>query len=254
LKRSHLFIIVAVGCFAAQGYCGIVKKGKPVSFGYTGRVAPEFWGGLKSDYGLCDSGRSQSPIDVVTADVVVDASLPNVQTNYRDVNAVLINNGHTLEVEYHNGSKVTFGGEEYELLQFHFHSLSEHLVNGQAADMEVHLVHRHANGQLLVVGAFINVGAENALLAKFWNQFPTNKGKVDTKISINAANLLPSDLSYYTYQGSLTTPPCSEIVTWVVLKTPIEMSQSQLDVFANVVGNNARTVQDLNGRDVRSAN
>ncbi|MCG8407544.1 MAG: carbonic anhydrase family protein [Phycisphaerales bacterium] len=245
-KRQSLwvwgaFFVFVVGC-------------EVVDFGYFGEIGPTAWSELMADYVACGDGTEQSPVNITTADVQVDGALPVVQTNYETVDAVLINNGHTLEVEYAEGSTLTFGNKTYELVQFHFHTLSEHRVDGAPADMEAHLVHRNDAGELLVLGILIHVGAENAFLAQFWNEFSLSESTTETDIEINVTDLLPADLDYYTYSGSLTTPPCTEIVTWVVLKTPIALSREQVDFFTYRVGNNARPMQELNGRTVLSPN
>lgn len=218
-------------------------------FSYSGTTGPTNWGSLAEDWSTCRDGVEQSPIDITGT--TVDATLPTLETDYEPTHAVLLNNGHTWELEYEPGSTLTINDETYELLQFHFHTPSEHLIAGAAAAMEMHLVHRNADGNLAVIGVLFEVGAENAWLAEFWDDFPRSEGEVEEEYEVNVADGLPNDLSYFTYAGSLTTPPCSEIVTWVVLKTPLTASQAQIDAMNNTFGDNARPIQPLNGRSIR---
>ena len=219
-------------------------------FAYSGENGPEHWGELSDEWATCSDGTSQSPINIDTTQTVPNANLDDLVTQYQETPGKLLNNGHTLEVEYEGGSTLTVGSQEYALLQFHFHVPSEHTVDGVAADMELHLVHQNADGGLAVVAVMIDTGSENAALAPYWNEFPEDEGEAEVETAINAADLLPDSLDYYTYSGSLTTPPCSQDVTWFVLKGRISASQEQIDHLVGLLGNNVRPVQPLNGRTV----
>lgn len=221
---------------------------KEVHWGYTGEGAPENWGKLKPEYALCGTGKSQSPIDI---NKTIIAKLENISFSYKDTPLKIINNGHSIQVNYEPGSFITVDGETYELVQFHFHVPSEHTVKGQFYDMELHLVHKNNLGEIAVVGVFMKKGQPNKLIQLLWDNIPAelNKENVVTGISVNASGLLPKDRSYYHYFGSLTTPPCTEGVNWSVLKTPIEVSEEQIEKFRSVMGfNNNRPVLPVNKR------
>ena len=164
----------------------------------------------------------------------------------------LIDNGHTIMINYAPGSSIRVGDKQYVLKQFHFHRPSEEKINGKTYEMVVHLVHADQDGNLAVVAILLEGGKDNPLIKELWNDLPKEKEKeerLDT-ITINAANLLPADPSYYTFSGSLTTPPCSENVTWFVLKRPVSVSASEIEQFSRLYRNDARPTQPLYDRDV----
>jgi carbonic anhydrase len=202
---------------------------------------------MSKEYSLCGSGKEQSPINISGA---TTADLPTIQFDYKPGSLEILNNGHTIQVNRTAGSSITVAGEKYELLQFHFHTPSENTVNGDHFPMEMHLVHKNAKGQLAVVGVFSKAGAKNTVLDKAWSHMPNHPGdKIKVaSVSINAADLLPADRSYYRFAGSLTTPPCSEGVKWMVMKNPTEASKAQIAKFTDVIGVNARPVQAINSR------
>lgn len=218
-------------------------------WGYEDESGPEHWAKCNEE---CD-GQAQSPVDI--AATVQDNTLELLSIDYKDTPVNLINNGHTIEFEYEPGSVLFFDGVQYELLQFHFHAGSEHSVSGQLYPLEVHLVHKNeATGNLAVIGILFETSDENVFLQEFIHQLPDETDEhfqLDTLINVN--ELLPQDQRYYTYSGSLTTPPCSEIVTWIVLKTPVEISNSQLQLITNILHNNNRPIQPLHGRVVRES-
>jgi len=163
----------------------------------------------------------------------------------------VVNNGHTIQVNYNEGSSIKVDGMTFELKQFHFHGPSEHTINGQYFELEMHLVHQSADGSLAVVGVLIREGAENPAFAPFSDHLPTKSGEeYSSQDTINADDLLPASRLSYRYSGSLTTPPCSEGVKWLVLTTPIEMSGTQIASFKDIIQNNNRPVQPHNGRDI----
>ncbi|MDJ0800809.1 MAG: carbonic anhydrase [Calothrix sp. MO_167.B12] len=228
------------------------KKGK-VSWGYIGQEGAENWGGLSAQFLSCKIGRSQSPIDLKSP---ISSDLTNLKTNYKSSPLKIINNGHTIQVNYESGSILMLDGEPYELLQFHFHTPSEHTVDGKSYPMEVHLVHKSEKGSLAVLGIFLKEGQENQALQPIWQKMPTKQSKETTisNIKIDAAALLPKSQQFYRYYGSLTTPPCSEIVNWIVFKEPVEMSRAQIKQFAQIFPMNARPVQKLYRRFVLESN
>ena len=220
-----------------------------IHWGYAEDIGPARWGDLSPAFKECKQGLEQSPIDL-TGDA--EARPYVLEFRYLSSSLEIVNNGHTIQVNYVPGSMLIVGDREYALLQFHFHRLSEHTVRGQPADMEVHLVHRDAAGNLAVVGVFLTAGRHNEALQQVWANMPAEKGekRLVDRVSVNAADLLPADESYYSYTGSLTTPPCSEGVRWFVLSRPVEVSPEQLARFAALFPDIARPAQPLNDRTV----
>ena len=218
------------------------------NWSYEGKAGPEHWGELSSDYHMCKDGQAQSPIDIDAADGTATAP---ITFDYHLTPMKVLHNGHTVQVNYAPGSSITVKGKRYELLQFHFHTPSEHAVGGEHVLMEVHFVHRSADGQLAVVAAMMNAGEENLALREIWHGMPQRRAaeRESANITINARDLLPRDRTYYRYIGSLTTPPCSEGVNWLILQEPITVSTEQAERFAKAVqGNNARPLQAVNNR------
>ncbi len=216
---------------------------------YEGQEGPDKWADLSADYNMCRQGRSQSPINIRSE---WDTELPELVFDYYSSPLNEINNGHTIQQNIKPGSSLKLPSREmkFELKQFHFHSPSEHQINGKSYAMEVHFVHANEQGELAVVGVMIEQGKENAELAKLWSFMPQHKGDTSEEaIGIEETNLLPPTRDYYYYSGSLTTPPCSEGVAWVVLKTPIEASAEQVSVFKDRLGATTnRPVQPHNAR------
>jgi carbonic anhydrase len=226
------------------------EGGSPAEFAYSGDLGPGFWGELSEEWLACSTDSRQSPIDI--AEPTVDASLTALELDIRPTRIHLMNNGHTVEQEYEEGSTLIFNGTIYELLQFHFHTLSEHTVNGKRADMELHAVFRHnATGSLAVLALLFELGRESEFLAGFANLLPAQKNsEFEDETEVNLREGLTGTSAYYTYNGSLTTPPCSPIVAWIVLKEAAEMSKEQFDAFRRILGNNFRPLQEINDRTI----
>ena len=221
--------------------------GHGIKWGYEGKTGPSRWAKLSKDFRLCGRGTTQSPIDISE---ISGTSAEPIAFDYNLTPVEIVHNGHTVQVNYQPGSGITVGGKRYELLQFHFHSPSEHSVAGRQAAMEVHFVHQSADGELAVVGALIEVGEENMALREPWAIMPKKAGKprLEERVLINARDLLPRDKGYYRYMGSLTTPPCSEGVNWYLFTHPISASIEQVAKFAAAVDANNRPTQALNNR------
>lgn len=221
----------------------------PPHWAYDGKEGPKDWGKLDPAFASCSIGHAQSPVDVKGAKV---EELPAIKFNYNAVPLNIIDNGHTIQVNYAPGSTITIGDKTYTLQQFHFHHPSENHVNDHRYDMEAHLVHSDANGHLAVVAVLLKKGAANAFLDTVWKNIPTEKGKATdvSNVSVNVKDLLPADQGYFTFTGSLTTPPCSEGVTWYVLKNSVSLSGDQVAAFAKLYPKNARPIHPLNGREV----
>jgi len=246
---SGLLITAVVGCNTTESKKDIPADCSTVHWTYTGESGPKAWPDLCTGYSAC-GGKSQSPINIAGA--IADASLDSIKLNYTTTPVEIENNGHTIEFVCEEGSKVTLGGTEYELLQFHFHGLSEHEVNGKHYPLEVHFVNKATDTNYAVIGLFIEEGAENPLFTQFLSHFPRKEGQYkDTSTLIDLSSLFPENLSYYTYSGSLTTPPCSEVVNWYVLKNTVTASATQISEFQAILHNNYRPVQDLNGRSIK---
>ena len=213
---------------------------------YDGEAGPESWGDLSADFKVCSLGMEQTPIDLKST-IMAETGL--VEASFQQMPLTILNNGHTIQVNCAPGSRTLISGQTYDLLQFHFHHPSEHLLSGRAFDLELHFVHKSAAGRLAVLGVFIRAGKENAALAPIWAAMPREAGEpLPTGTNIEPAALLPVDRKYFRYKGSLTTPPCSEGVLWTVFKEPIEASVDQIRQFAELFPVNARPVQSLNSR------
>jgi carbonic anhydrase len=218
---------------------------------YQGHGGPAEWGSLNPEFGACKLGKLQSPIDIRGAKA---ADLPAIKFDYKPSALKIIDNGHSIQVNYAPGSSIDVGGARYELLQFHFHRPSEEKIDGKSFAMVAHLVHKNSAGKLAVVAVLLDKGGASELIDSLWKNIPKEKEKETAvaNVTIDAAKLLPESKGYYTYQGSLTTPPCSEGVTWLVLKTPLKLADGQIAAFAKIYPLNARPVQPVNGRTIQT--
>jgi len=221
------------------------------NWSYGGATGPVKWGTLDKQFVECKLGQHQSPIDIPDARAR-KGDLPGLLFNYRPSPLAIVDNGHTVQVNYAPGSFVTVAGTRYELVQFHFHKPAEEKISGKGHDMDVHLVHRGPDGKLAVVAVLLDAGKPNPLIRTLWDNVPKEKGKeaVLDAVKINAVELLPPNKGYYTFAGSLTTPPCSEDVTWFVLKTPVTLSADEIARFGRLYPMNARPIQPVNDRDI----
>ena len=216
---------------------------------YEGEAGPENWGKLDPKFVMCGIGRNQSPIDLSR---FVEAELAPLKVNYKAAASEIVNNGHTLQVNYTPGSTLMVDGREFELKQFHFHAPSENTMNGKHFPLEGHLVHADKDGNLAVVAVMFSEGAANPLLTKLWQNIPAKKGDQSVlPAGLNVKALLPTLRSHYAFNGSLTTPPCSEGVRWLVIRQPATASKAQVESFAKTIGeDNNRPVQPVNARAV----
>ena len=222
-------------------------------WGYSGNEGPSHWGDLNNNYSTCKTGQRQSPIDIRSTGS--EKGEP-IGIDFKNSPLKTLNNGHTIQVNHAANSYSMMPNGNYKLLQFHFHSPSENTLNGRQYDMEIHFVHKNAQGQLAVVGVFVEEGHSNPDIETLWNNLPSsvNHENVVNSISFNPAELLPKDGTYYYFQGSLTTPPCSENVQWHVMKTPLQASRAQIDKFVSIIGHNNRPVQASNHRTITEMN
>ncbi|MFC3884495.1 carbonic anhydrase [Bacillus songklensis] len=220
---------------------------------YEGETGPEHWGNLDPANSTCVNGQEQSPINIEISKVKAGKKLENLEINYIPTKFSLTNNGHTVQGNpTTTNNSIILEGKPYKLAQFHFHTPSEHQFNGQNFDMELHLVHKDANDQLAVLGIMIREGASNPVLEKVWSILPKEETTKDIKLAdpIDFTSILPKDQQSFRYNGSLTTPPCSEDVKWIVLEQPIEMSKEQIDTFRQIFPDNHRPAQPLNEREI----
>jgi carbonic anhydrase len=241
--------------FAFLGLCPALLFGQErahaaAHWAYTGEAGPQHWGDITPDYSACKAGKQQSPIDIEHPE---KTNLPKLGFEYHPVPLKIINNGHTLQIDYAPGSFITLEGSKYQLVQFHFHHPSEEKIDGHGYDMVAHLVHKDSKGQLAVVAVLLKQGQANSLIQTLWNHLPKQVGKEETfaNVRVNAEDLLPKDRDYYTYNGSLTTPPCTEGVRWLILSDPEAVSPAEINTFSKLYDNNARPTQPLNGRVVK---
>ncbi|WP_439114065.1 carbonic anhydrase family protein [Hydrogenophaga sp.] len=216
---------------------------------YAGAGGPEHWGKLQPGYATCAKGQRQSPIDIRES---IQVALDPIEFDYRPSAFRVLDTGHTVQVMPARGSSIVVSGRRYELLQFHFHRPSEERVDGQAFDMVLHLVHRDLDGRLAVVAVLLTAGVDQPQIQQVWNNLPLERQvEVLAAAPMDLNQLLPDDLRYVTYMGSLTTPPCTEGVLWMVLKTPMQLSAEQIAIFAHLYPMNARPIQPANGRLIK---
>jgi carbonic anhydrase len=243
----------ARGAAEARG-AAAAGHGGEVHWAYDGENGPQNWGRLKPEFNVCAIGKRQSPINIQEGNTLAGPAEP-VQFNYTPSNGTVVNNGHTIQVNVDGNNSITVRGSRYQLLQFHFHTPSEEQVNYKRYAMVAHLVHKNEEGQLAVVAVLLEPGESNTLINKVWTYMPLDTGdSVRMPVSLLDMNeVLPKDQRYYQFMGSLTTPPCTEGVLWMVLKQPVQISQAQYKLFTQLYPLNARPVQALNARPVRDA-
>jgi carbonic anhydrase len=231
---------------------------RPVHWNYSDEGGPAGWGKLTPAYALCGSGKSQSPIDLLpyggkgSHAWKLEYKTTTLQISHNQHVDELINNGHTIQVTPQAGSSMSYGGKIYYLKQFHFHTPSEHTVDGKHSPLEIHLVHQADDESLAVIGVLVRQGKHNSNFDQLIRNLPNAPGEKKTHDSVNIdikVNV-PKDLYAYHYVGSLTTPPCSENVQWLVLRTPISMSNEQINAFYSRLKNNNRPTQPVNKRTV----
>jgi len=222
-------------------------------WGYTGHEGPSNWGDLDSKYTMCKVGSSQSPIDITKKVAVKTDSLAKINFNYVTDASTILNNGHTIQVNVKDGSSIEIDGIKFTLKQFHFHTPSENKIDGKHFPLEAHFVHASKDGKLAVVALMFEDSKENKILKKLWNKMPHKVGEsVKCGLNVEKINeLLPKNKDYYRFNGSLTTPPCSEGVRWMVLKNYSTISKEQVEEFLDVIHHeNNRPIQPINARKV----
>ena len=254
MKRRNFIgsTVFALSATVAGGFAypslqeAVARNKNKAEWKYTGEGGPENWGEVSPDYAVCQAGVQQSPVDLAQP---ISATLSDLQIDSQPVNLRILHNGHTIRLNTEPGNTLTLDGSKFELVQFHFHLPSEHTVKGEPYPMEVHFVHQGETG-FAVLGVFFKEGKENIALKEIWDAMPTQKQpeSLIPGVTIEIASLLPPNRSTYRYFGSLTTPPCSEVVRWVVFEEPIEISREQIEQFRQIFPLNARPIQSLNRR------
>ena len=214
---------------------------------YSGNSGPQHWSMLDPAYVVCGSGKNQSPINLTR---IVESDLPPIAFHYQPGGTEILNNGHTIQINFEPGSSITLGGQSFELKQLHFHVPSENTIEGNAYAMEGHLVHADKNGNLAVIAVMYSIADKSAELAKAWNHMPLKAGQTKAlPDAMDASAMLPGKPGHYRFNGSLTTPPCTEGVRWLVMKYDQTASAAQIEKFTKALhGANNRPLQPVNAR------
>ncbi|HEX4780996.1 MAG TPA: carbonic anhydrase family protein [Usitatibacter sp.] len=243
MNRNHAAAVVFLAASA------IAPAAEQHHWGYSGEAAPENWSKLDPAFAACSAGRSQSPVDLPRN---AKAESGKIGFAYKQGGKAILNNGHTVQVDYAPGSVLTLDGHAYELKQFHFHAPSENTIDGKRFPMEAHLVHADKDGHLAVVAVMFTDGKASPFVDSLWAAIPAKEGEPKPLAEpLDASGLLPASHRHYRFAGSLTTPPCSEGVTWIVLTQPQSASKAQVAKFSGTLGfANNRPVQPLNARAV----
>ena len=248
LRRCFVALVPLTAAALAGGTPALAQE-HAAHWSYSGAHGPDHWGAEDPAFATCGTGTRQSPIDVETATV---AALPPIEFSYRAFPLTVTDTHHTFQVNVPQGSGgITVGSDHYELVQFHFHHPSEERIHGKRYAMVAHLVHKNDQGELAVVAVLIHQGDANDALKPIFDNFPAEG--TESKVAgtnLDPMQLLPAKRGYYTFEGSLTTPPCTEHVHWFVLKDPVHASAAQVGQFATRYPNNARPTQPLNARNV----
>ena len=216
---------------------------------YLGVEGPNHWAMLSKEYMTCETGKRQSPINISTAHH--GDHHQTLTFHYQTSQLHEMNNGHTIQVSHVSGCRVDLNDRKYQLRQFHFHVPSEHHIEGTAFPMEMHLVHQDENGHVLVLAVMMKTDAPQPVLSNLWKWLPEQIGRdISIPLEFRLTNVLPQNTHHYSYSGSLTTPPCTEGVQWIVLKEPMHVTQQDVDRFVHIIGHNARPVQPLRNRHI----
>jgi carbonic anhydrase len=247
MNRRH-----ALKTLAALALCPICTRpgfaAEGAHWSYEGDTGPAKWGDLDAANKVCSAGSQQSPIDV---EATMKARLWPLELSWARRAETIVNNGHTIQLNFSEGSRLKLDDTTYRLVQVHFHRPSEHLIGGKNFPMEAHFVHRAETGNLAVIGVLMAAGRPNRAFSRIVAAMPQAEGppvKLESHIDPHA--LLPERHGYYRYSGSLTTPPCSEVVQWLVMATPIHVAEADIASFARLYPMNARPVQKLDRRYV----
>ncbi len=243
MKLRNYFLIAPVFIASLS-----VASDHKAHWSYSGEHGAGHWGEMEG-FETCKIGKVQSPINIVTKSVKKGASTP-INFHYKPTQATIINNGHTIQVNIPEGQTIEVGGKTYSLLQFHFHAPSEEGFDQKRFPMVAHLVHKSNDGQLAVVAVLIKAGEHNGIFKRIFDELPKSEEEKSYLAKLNLDLILPEEREYYKFDGSLTTPPCTEGVKWHVLKNPVELSSAQIKAFQKLYPMNARPLQKMNDREI----
>jgi len=250
MMRSLGWVVACLSLVLANRSFAAPDAGTPVHWSYSGEESPAHWGDIAA---VCKTGQAQSPIGFNSRGAITKGPFPKLEIAWQPtVSAQAVDNGHTIQVNVPPGNFLNFGGMQYELKQFHFHSPSEHNVNGEHTAMEMHFVHASADGKTLVLGVLLKTGKANAGLDPIFSALPPPGGE-PKPVQIALTSLLPKDHTHFAYVGSLTTPPCTEGVQWLVVVAQPQVSKAQVDAFHSRYPANARPTQAWHGRKISIA-
>lgn len=244
-KQLSMTLMGSFICIAAS-----VSASSGANWSYAGPDGPEHWGTLSPDYEMCAQGKNQSPINITGT---VEAELNPITFSYKNSGMDIVNNGHTIKANYDAGSEIMIDDDRYDLLQIHWHTPSENRIEGESFPMEAHFVHSDPDGKLAVIGVMYKLGEANKAISAIWDTMPrkTDTMSQDSQVMLNANDMLPDNKEYYRFNGSLTTPPCSEGVRWMVMKDSVEASKEQIEKFHSTFhGDTNRSVQPIHARPV----
>ncbi len=252
-RPSELHALVLAASLREAGRAeGGHGAGHSVHWSYTGDGGPQNWARLKPEFAKCAEGARQSPINI-RGGIKVD--LEPINFEYRMTSFSVVDNGHTVQVNMDSGNYISVMGRRFELLQFHFHRPAEERVDGKVYDMVAHLVHKDPDGRLAVIAVLMDRGQAHPMIQTVWNNLPLERNEeLGGSAQIDLSTLLPATRAYYTYMGSLTTPPCSEGVLWMVMKDPVQVSNEQVAIFSRLYPMNARPLQAMSGRLIKESN
>lgn len=227
------------------------KEPEPIHWTYEADASgPEHWAELSPEFALCATGHAQTPIDLNTR-YADEVGLDDIVFHYHPATPTIVNNGHTIQANWPGDSAIELDGEYYSLLQFHVHTPSEHRLDGKQYDMELHLVHKDARGDLAVIGVFLEAGLGTPALTQVFDAMNLKAGQQAVlPVPLDPVGLLPADSAVVRYHGSLTTPPCSEGVRWTVFRTPLSVTSEQIAAFKAMYEHNARPIQPVRGRAI----
>ena len=251
MKKTLLLASLALSLLSANNLSHELKNHSN-HWGYTGHTAPQYWGDLDERFKMCGIGKSQSPINITNEVSVQTQDLNPIDFNYHAHTLDIVNNGHAIQVNVDSHSSINLDGKHFILKQFHFHSPSENEIQGRSFPLEAHFVHVSKKGEIAVIAVLFELGKENETLQKIFDTMPQHVNQ-KTDLSLDPQiidKLLPKKKEYYYFSGSLTTPPCSEGVKWMVLKEYQTLSKEQLKQFTAVIEGNNRPVQPINARKV----
>jgi carbonic anhydrase len=248
MSIAKTLVATAIATLSCAAWAAGEHPGHGSHWGYKGDIGPEKWTALKPEFTAC-AGKNQSPVNITGT---INADMKPIKFDYKAGGSEVINNGHAVQVNFEPGSSIAIDGIAFELKQFHFHSPSENQINGKSFPLEAHFVHADKDGSLAVVAVVFDEGKANPVVAAAWSQMPKSEGgKSALPTKVSGVGLLPASRDYYRYNGSLTTPPCTEGVRWFVMKQPMTVSKQQIEQFTSTLGfANNRPVQPVNARPV----